>query len=402
MTWEGTPELDAVLARARKLLEANGMRVQGAVSVPQGSDVPDLHRLRKAMGVSATNSATPTIKFPLAKLDEYLRGPGYGRRGLLTVLTEAAPLVDRKADAAAQEETDDRALAEVREILGDPRHRVRLDSVEAARGRKTALRTGSAREAALVLAALPAPGLSLTELAESATGNTKALSKASATRTLVLRALADEVGVEEPTNAEERNWLWAEFGVVADALSSRVSVFGVRLLGDHPMSGLLDVANRDRQPCVLTLGQIRDWSLELAPGDVFVCENPAVLNAAARELGPACPPLVCTEGQPTVAARRLLASVRGTVHWRGDFDWTGLRTTARAIADLSAQPWLMDAATYLHASKLGRSEPLKEKDRPAASPWEPELAEAMHVSGAAVMEERLIPALLESLVARRT
>jgi hypothetical protein len=40
-----------------------------------------------------------------------------------------------------------------------------------------------------------------------------------------------------------------------------------------------------------------------------VCENPAVVAAAADRLGDRCRPLVCTNGQPFGAARRLLTSL---------------------------------------------------------------------------------------------
>ena len=126
-----------------------------------------------------------------------------------------------------------------------------------------------------------------------------------------------------------------------------------------------------------------------------MCENPAVLRAAAGQLGAGSAPLVCTEGQPSAACHALLAAAAGRIHWRGDFDWTGLRTTAMAIDRYGAVPWRMNSSDYLTALDEGESEPLK--GPPAASPWEPGLAEAMARHGRAIMEERLIPVLLEDL-----
>lgn len=60
--------------------------------------------------------------------------------------------------------------------------------------------------------------------------------------------------------------------------------------------------------------------------DVYVCENPSVLIAAADRLGRRCLPLVCTNGRPSAAARRLLAALAGggaVLHVRADEDSAG-------------------------------------------------------------------------------
>src|SRR5664279_1848135 len=110
----------------------------------------------------------------------------------------------------------------------------------------------------------------------------------------------------------------------------------------------------------------------------------------------------CAVGQPSAACARLLSKVAGTVRWRGDFDWTGLRTTAAAVAKYAAVPWRMSTADYLAALRgvgdadLGiETEPLK--GPPASSPWEPALAVEMAGRGRAVMEERLLGVLLGDL-----
>jgi hypothetical protein len=120
-----------------------------------------------------------------------------------------------------------------------------------------------------------------------------------------------------------------------------------------------------------------------------------VLRAAAAELAESCAPLVCTEGQPSAACHRLLTAARGRIRWRGDFDRTGLRTTAMAITRYEAIPWRMAATDYRAALETGDSEPLK--GAPALSPWDPHLAAEMTEQGRAVMEERLIPTLLADL-----
>ncbi|MFJ3825527.1 DUF2399 domain-containing protein [Streptomyces nodosus] len=73
----------------------------------------------------------------------------------------------------------------------------------------------------------------------------------------------------------------------------------------------------------------------------------------------------------------------------------GLRITATAVERHGARPWRMTAADYREALSQGQSTPLG--GPPVASPWELELARAMGESGQAVMEERLLPALLADL-----
>jgi len=247
----------------------------------------------------------------------------------------------------------------------------------------------------------PAPPISLPVLAERATGDTKALSGTPAA-TLVLRALAARDGEPPPASASERRARWDAAGVILDDLASQVLVLGVRPARDHPVAGWLTEAADRAIPFRLTLHQLMLAPLLVTAPDVFVCENPAVLRAAVGEWTPGHPPLVCTEGVPSAAGHRLLAGVHGTVHWRGDFDWTGLRTTADAIGRHHARPWRMSAADYGRAIDAPGAETEALRGAPAESPWDPALAAALHERGRAVMEERIIPELLADLAAAAT
>ena len=97
---------------------------------------------------------------------------------------------------------------------------------------------------------------------------------------------------------------------------------------------------------------------------------------------------------PSAACHRLLSQATGSIAWRGDFDWTGLRTTAAAVARYGARPWRMSVQDYLTAidAPLAETEPLR--GPPAPSPWDPDLASVMAGRGRAVMEERMIQLLL--------
>ena len=82
------------------------------------------------------------------------------------------------------------------------------------------------------------------------------------------------------------------------------------------------------EPLWLTLRQlVRNQPAWHDVDTILVVENPSVLALAADTLGTACPPLVCTNGQPRAAAMVLLRSLAaGGVRLRhhGDFDWAGL------------------------------------------------------------------------------
>jgi uncharacterized protein (TIGR02679 family) len=113
------------------------------------------------------------------------------------------------------------------------------------------------------------------------------------------------------------------------------------------------------------------------PGSVFVCENPAVLRAAAERLGPASAPLVCTEGRPSVAAATLLDRLvagGAVLHPRADFDWPGLAIGGALLARPGTRPWRFAAADYERARRARVTNRPALGGSPVASPWSPALA----------------------------
>lgn len=247
-------------------------------------------------------------------------------------------------------------------------------------------------QAAAVLDLLPATELPLPVLAERATGDTKALSGPPLPG-LVLRALAVWQGTGAPGTQAERRALWEVHGVIVDDLASQVLVLNVPASGS-PLGGWLTESAALGVPFRITLHQLTSMPVALDIAQLHVCENPAVLRAAAAELGARCVPLACTEGIPSAACHELVSQAP-VLRWRGDFDWTGLRVMAAAITRYGAVPWRMSADDYLAALAEGESEPLK--GPPADSPWDSRLAAEIRTSGRAVMEERLIPLLLRDL-----
>ncbi len=400
--WRGSPELDVLLAAARKTVESNWLRVDGKISV-RLSGAPELWRLLSAINRSTTDlhSRAQTSKLDLAEFDEWLGRPANGGIGLLDTLAARSPLVDKKRVAADKAALKAAALADARELLDTTAHADWADrwlssllNQDGTLGGRVAV--DALRVAAPVLARLPVDGLSLTELAELATGDTKALSSGGAAK-LVLDALSLREGVPRPTDPVGVRLLWETAGVSVDTLSSRVVVLNYRVLEDSLVARWLGEAATEGIPFTLTADMIARGALTNAHDRIHVCENIAVVASAARTLGRDSAPLICTDGQPSVAVHKLLAHLRpGTeLLWRADFDWSGVHTTARAIARYAAIPWRMDSDSYARALDARNSEPLKGTRTP--SEWDPSLAAAMNESSRAVTEERLVPDLLDDL-----
>lgn len=394
----GDPGWQRLLAAARRKLERTSGELTGTIGL---RDPTDAER-RVVIGITGRHRSADvgTLRVDVAELDRALRDSCGA--GLLAVLAhQGGPVRDRAAERASEAETGRDALAKARSRCA--RHREEpwfatwLEGMVEDGTLTRMVRRGEADQlawAAGVLDRLPGTGLPLPVLAEQATGNTKALT-GTPLATLVLRALALRDGVAAPAGRAEARARWEAAGVIVDDLASQVLVLNVRTEGDHVVAKWLRDAADAGIPFRLTLHQLTLANIAPTTPTVYVCENPAVLRAAASQLGAGSAALVCSEGQPSAACHALLAAATGQVRWRGDFDWTGLRTTAAAITRYGAVPWHMAGKDYLSALETGDSEPLK--GSPATSPWEPRLAEQMAAHGRAIMEERLIPLLLDDL-----
>jgi uncharacterized protein (TIGR02679 family) len=289
------------------------------------------------------------------------------------------------------------------------------------------VRSGSlllAEQSVAVLNELPADMLPLPALAERATGDTKALSGTPLAR-LVLRALAlregDGVlaalsqGDAVPnlrrlplSRAAVQRALWESAGAIQDDMASQVLVLGVRATPRNPLGRWLSEAAALGMPFRVTLQQLVSMPVEPQADQVFVCENPSVLRAAASSLQPGLAgtapqrrdrtSLICTEGVASAACHRLVAAFAAAgadINWRGDFDWIGLRAVRDAVGRYDAHPWRMRLTDYEAALAAGPTERLR--GSAADCLWDPALANLMAQTGRAVMEERLIPLLLADL-----
>ncbi|MGP3935375.1 TIGR02679 family protein [Nonomuraea sp. KM88] len=388
-----------LLAAARRKLERDGTS-SGSISIGAPSEA------ERRVIIGLTGRYRPEdvkrLTVPLPDLDAFLANR-YAR-GLREVLAElGGPLRDRAAERRALGEERDRLLAGCSDgrHAGRPWHAAWLDTLATDGTLTRLIRRGEGAlltTACQVLDLLPAPTMPLPVLAERATGDTKALSAGSPLASLVLRALALRAELAAvPGDRVGQRTLWESAGVIVDDLASQVLVLNLSVRGQGPVAGWLAEAAGHGLPYRLTLHQLTRFPVSLDEGTIFVCENPAVLRAAATELGARCAPLICTEGVPSAACHRLLEPGGHELRWRADFDWTGLRIVERAISRHAAAPWRMSAADY--AAGLAESESTPLLGPTAPSPWDAELAPLMAGRGRTVMEERLIPALLSDLAA---
>ncbi len=391
----GTPELSWLVERIRGRI-ARGVPLDGVVTLT-GATAQQRQAAARLLGRPPGRGSSLSVPLPAIEAALWASGLADGLRGAVEAL--GGTVTDLAAERTSFASRRDAALDEAQACkhAGQEWYAAWLAELSADGTLTRLLRAGRnavLAQAAAILDLLPAAELPLPVLAERATGDTKALS-APPLPGLVLRALARWHGTEVPQSQAARRELWDAFGVIMDDP------------GPRPAS--------QRQPA-RSLAHRGRRAGHAVPGDLA----PAVIDAGRagcagrlrlRESGgparrggrtrrpPRAPDLhrrhpVGRMPSPARERRRRawrVAGWRAVLCWRGDFDWTGLRTTAAAIAT----PWRMSAADYAAGLAGGDSEPLK--GTPAGSTWDPGLADRMQSAGRAVMEERLIPELLSDL-----
>jgi uncharacterized protein (TIGR02679 family) len=153
--------------------------------------------------------------------------------------------------------------------------------------------------------------------------------------------------------------IWSAWNVLVDPVSSTVVALNLPPLG--PIGGATCALLGTH--VVLTYGQLSPRELSWPVGvGCFSCENPSVLIAAEQSLGSRCPPLICTGGHPSDAARLLFAAIARAgvrVGHHGDFDEAGVQIFRDLEARYRAVPWrfnvhsLREAASRLADMSVG-------------------------------------------------
>lgn len=416
MTPKPTPELDAAFPRHKWSWLRATVRVAleqrpDAVSVTlPAADLSDEEKATIRWLLKLPAAPEHDLRISLARLDKALVDRTDARmptRALLAVLDgELADLPQQRRQASqAHDEVwiraaDHDAVAEepiLRKWLEDEQRRGAMRS-------DPALRRRLLHDALAVLKHLPiTPRTALTVLSANVLGQAHALDPGPLS-SLILRALALRGSQPLPTSREEERWLWTDFGVVPDELSSRVLTHGFRPAGTSPLAQILNIASAEGTPSVITLQQLDRHFLNqtdpLLPegATVWMCENVAVIWTAAEKLGPGCPPILCVEGWPSAAAVRLithLATAGVLMSHHGDFDKSGLEIVNYLIA-LGAKPWRMTAADFTDAAARLPHLPRLDNVLPE-NIWDDNLAQDMRMAAVQLEEEHLVIELINEL-----
>jgi uncharacterized protein (TIGR02679 family) len=410
----GAPDTAWLVDRIRRRL-AEGKTLDGVVTLAQATAG---QRRAVELLLGRAPGAGHSLSVRLSELDAALRASEVCPEGLAAaVVALTGPVTDRRTAAEAQRLAWESALrpldecARMRPELGGWRAEIETTGLlKRLSGDDARAAAALSANATRVIAALPSPGIGLAVLAARTTGDAHALDEGRPLSALVFSAVRALAGLtaRQTTTPGERRTAWAAVGVARDELSSRVLVLGLPAApgtgtGDprHATGRILTAAHEAGEPAVLTLRQLTRDDPRFGVGDstVYVCENPAVVAAAADELGSACPPLICVEGQLSAAARTLLARLAdqgARFAYHGDFDWGGVRIATTVFRLVGTSPWRFDETSYLAALDRGHGSPLA-TGVPADTPWDPRLREAIAQRGMRVEEEHLLDLLIADL-----
>ncbi|ACY15329.1 TIGR02679 family protein [Haliangium ochraceum] len=402
----GGPEYRKLFAAMRQRLEEAGERAQRT----KLRDLDERERQALADLLGMARVPGEAVVVDVARLDSVLRNSRLAASLVEVVEALGGPLVDRPAQRRAQSEaraalwhqaaahTSVQSRPELADWLND----LRGQGLLARAAQRSALSQQELLAQALaVVARLPADGMLLAVLAAETTGDAHALDLGRPLSSLVVRAAQYLAGwPAPPKSAAARRRLWSEVGVLCDPLSAQVLVLGLRPGGDCALARHLREWAELGEPRRLTLRELNGCRLRLEVSEeVFVCENPGVVAAAADALGQRCAPLVCTEGLPSTAAVALLRQLcagGARVRFHADFDWAGIRIGNLLVEGFRATPWQFDVASYRAACDL-LADGIPLRGPTVESLWDARLTVEMDTRRRAIFEEQVLETLITDL-----
>jgi uncharacterized protein (TIGR02679 family) len=399
----GDEQVGWLVARIRRRL-SRAEPLTGTVTLADATDA-ERAAVRRLLGRPPRPGASLTVSLPA--VDDVVRRSGACQDGLAAAIVAlTGPVTDTVAATTAVEAAWVQALAPLvaavadRPALSQWYERVRATGLVHRLAGTPEVAAELIAQLVAVLRRLPAPGRPLGAFAAETTGRAHALDDDRPLATLVLGAARELAAVPDGQGAQWRREVWAAVGVLRDDLSTTVLTLGLPGDPGSATGRALGALREAGQPAVLTLRQlVRDPPAPLTAGSVVsVCENPVVVSHAADRLGPACAPVVCTSGQPSVAVLHLLRALAGQgarLRMHCDFDWGGVRI-GNVLADrLPVSSWRFDAESYRIAVGTRFGRPLA--GSPVVARWDANLAGAMVSGGIRVEEELLLDDLARDL-----
>ncbi|MFE1475715.1 TIGR02679 family protein [Streptomyces cyaneofuscatus] len=394
----GGPDLAWLLERVRRRLE-RGQPITGPVSLaaPTPAQRAAAERL---LGRAPGGGRALTVR--LDAVDAVLVRSGISPEGLTAAVTTlTGPVIPLEEVRRTEDQAWAEACAPLTALAGEVPSlaewagRVREDGLVRRLARTPEAARPLLDQVARVLRELPAePPRSLSVFAADILGSAHALDDGTPPATLCLSGIRALTGHPDGAGAAWRRAAWAAAGLLRDDVSSTVLTLNLR--GTPALDWMADMG----EPCVLTLRQLAHHPPRTTPPVVHICENPAVLSAAADTYGSDALPLVCLQGQPSAAALALLAHLHelgAVLRYHGDFDWGGLRIATTLHQHVPWQPWRYVADEYRAAVAAAGPAPPPLTGMSALSPWDPDLATALAEHGVRIEEEAVLDSLLADL-----
>jgi len=242
-------------------------------------------------------------------------------------------------------------------------------------------------------------------LSAQATSDPYALDSGTLCGKLFLYLLACRSGLDFPGNAEQRDNLYYKNGILCDSISSPITQVGLVLevgTEEHTAYRLL---RQRHEICTLSLANLFDVTGVHSPsGRTYIVENEMVFAQLCDRSAQSHSPLICTSGQPSVAALWLLdwlAADNVTLLYSGDFDGKGLSIAAQLYACYSSllKPWHMSVEDYNRCrSDVALSEASRALLQDCIGTTLELSAKAVRQFGHAGYQELLIPLLEADLI----
>ncbi|MFC5724456.1 TIGR02679 family protein [Streptomyces gamaensis] len=393
----GAPDLAWLVERVRRRLERE-QPLTGPVALAAPTEA-QRSAVERLLGRAPRAGRSLTVR--LDAVDEVLRRSGISPEGLaVAVAALTGPVTPLRRIRQDESHAWQAACRPLRVLGHDLPHLAdwaggpRTESLVRRLARTPEAAGSLTADTARVLRELPAePAVSLPAFAARVLSSAHALDDGTPLATLVLSGIRALTGFPDGGGAAWRRDAWASAGLLRDELSSTVLTLNLR--GTPALDWMAEAG----EPCVLTLRQLARLRPRAAAPVVRICENPAVLAAAADAHGADCPPLVCLQGQPSAAALTLLRHLHdsgATLLYHGDFDWGGLRIANALLNQVPWRPWRYMATDY-RALAIAAAQLPPLTGASAESPWDPELARALGELGVRVEEEVALAALLADL-----
>ncbi|MDE1536129.1 MULTISPECIES: TIGR02679 domain-containing protein [Actinotignum] len=371
LEWANLPGPRKLLGQAREKIEKGKLAERSQL----GKGLTDAERIQVER-LTPAGWARGHKPLQARQLRASLRDNGADLEELLVYL--GGPLRDITAEKEAAREhvaLDRAAGTRILQGLGIAQESVILSIL----GRAPSWRE-RAEEIAAVIHELPRfEGQLLSVLAAGLFSDAHALDRSRPLGQAVARtaaALGAEPYLDPLADAAAWHQAWAGVGITCDGVSSQVLVLNLPLVGEAPAARLAAVQG---EPVWLTLRSLGSGSgagtgpssdsglgvgagpgqgsgLRLRPGisDVYVCENPSIIETAADRFGPASRPLICTYGNLSQAAVQLLTqlSACARLHVRADGDAAGWGFVRKMLELPHTTTWRMPEGESRYEEEL--------------------------------------------------